>query len=140
MKGKKWAIFLLLILVLWISCGITGVLAKDDEEIIEIKNVITDFSNAFFLRDIHSVMKYVSNKYFDSINIKELKNSLISEESKEELKKSVKEEFLLKKNDQSIEVFKKYLIQKHNFYFPDMVDFLRNLQSLRSTGSAHRNR
>ncbi|MEK6983032.1 MAG: hypothetical protein AABX33_00530 [Nanoarchaeota archaeon] len=109
-------------------------LNKEDEHYYQTLRIPTKESQKEFDELVQALTKII----IDSINIKELKSGLISEESKEELKTSVKEEFLLKKNDQSIEVFKKHLVQRYNFYFPDMIDFLKNLQNLRSTGSAHR--
>lgn len=57
----------------------------------------------------------------DSLNIKEMKNGLS-----------------FNKDDKSISILEEYLKQKHNFSSSQMIDFLKNLQSLRSKGSAHR--
>jgi len=109
-------------------------LNKEDEHYYQTLRIPTKESQKEFDELVQALAKII----IDSINIKELKKNLVSEESEEDVRKSVKSEFLLKKNDQSIEVFKKYLVQNHNFYFPDMFCFLKSLQDLRSTGSAHR--
>jgi len=73
----------------------------------------------------------------DSLNIKELKKNLISDKSEEHLKKLVKEDFLVKDDDRSIEILRKYLAQQ-GFTFPKMIEFMKNLQELRSCCTAHR--
>lgn len=57
----------------------------------------------------------------DSLNIKEMRKGLS-----------------FNKDDKSISILEKYLKRKHNFSSSQMIDFLKNLQSLRSKGSAHR--
>ncbi len=49
----------------------------------------------------------------------------------------IKKDISLDENEKSISILQKYLEQKHKFSSPDMIGFLRNLQGLRSTGSAH---
>ncbi|MDD4082944.1 MAG: hypothetical protein PHD05_06175 [Sphaerochaetaceae bacterium] len=74
----------------------------------------------------------------DSINIKEIKSELIGEDADENYKKIISSDLIIKKEDKSIEIFRKYLAQKHKLQFPEMIQFLRDLQNLRSTGAAHR--
>ena len=57
----------------------------------------------------------------DSLNIKEMKKDLS-----------------FNKGDKSIYILEEYLKQKHKFNSSHLVDFLKNLQNLRSMGSAHR--
>lgn len=109
-------------------------LNKEDEHYYQTLRIPTKESQKEFDELVQALAKII----IDSINIKELKKNLISEDSGEEVKISAKSEFFIKKDDQSIEVFKKYFVQVHNFYLPDMINFLKSLQNLRSTGSAHR--
>lgn len=57
----------------------------------------------------------------DSLNVAEMKKTLIFDEG-----------------DKSISILKKYLQQKHNFGSSQLINFLKTLQNLRSSGSAHR--
>ena len=50
----------------------------------------------------------------------------------------MKENLIFEKEDKSIFIFEKYIIQKHKFISPEMIQYLKNLQELRSKGSAHR--
>src|SRR3989344_4048779 len=50
----------------------------------------------------------------------------------------MKKDLSFEKDDKSITLFKKYLEQKHKFSSPDMILFLKDLQNLRTRGSAHR--
>ena len=56
----------------------------------------------------------------DSLNVVEMKKGLTFGEE-----------------DKSISILQKYLEQKHKFSSLKMIEFLRNFQKLRSTGSAH---
>jgi len=67
-----------------------------------------------------------------------MKELLVSENSSEADKQKFDSELLLKKDDKSIEVFRKYLAQVHNLQSREMISFLKNLQKLRSCASAHR--
>ncbi|MFH0971377.1 MAG: hypothetical protein V1835_02310, partial [Candidatus Micrarchaeota archaeon] len=80
----------------------------------------------------------VTKIIIDSINEKKLKEGLISENSDDHLKKTIREDSVIKKDDKSIELFRKYLAQKHRLQFPDMISFMKNLQDLRSSSAAHR--
>ena len=50
----------------------------------------------------------------------------------------IKKDLSFEKEDKSIAILKKYLEQKHKVSFPQMIEFLKDLQNLRSMGSAHR--
>lgn len=50
----------------------------------------------------------------------------------------MKKNIIFEEKDKSISILQKYLEQKHKINFPEMIEFLRNLQNLRSSGSAHR--
>ena len=50
----------------------------------------------------------------------------------------LKESLTYSKGDKSIEILSKYLEQKHKFKSPEMIQYFRNLQELRSKCSAHR--
>jgi len=50
----------------------------------------------------------------------------------------MKENLIYDENDKSILIFDKYLEQKHKFKSPGAIQYLKNLQELRSKGSAHR--
>jgi len=88
--------------------------------------------------EFDSMILSITKILIDSINVQELKVGLIDEKSDESQKNKINPELILKKEDKSLELFRKYLAQKHNLQFPEMFQFLRDLQSLRSTGTAHR--
>ena len=88
--------------------------------------------------EFDSLILSITKILIDSINAEQLKSLIVSEESKEDEIQSISKEFILKKDDKSIEIFRKYFAQKYNLQFPEIIQFLRDLQSLRSTGSAHR--
>lgn len=72
-------------------------------------------------KEFDEVVLSLNKLIIDSLNISEMKKGLNFETG-----------------DKSISILGKYLKQKHNFNSIPMLDFLRNLQNLRSKGSAHR--
>lgn len=72
-------------------------------------------------KDFDEVVLSLNKIIIDSLNVEEMKKGLHLDE-----------------NDKTISVLQKYLEQKNKISFPQMVEFLRNLQNLRSSGSAHR--
>jgi hypothetical protein len=109
-------------------------LSEEDKHHFDIIRIPTKNTQDEFDSLILSITKIL----IDSINIKQLKSSLISEESEEDKKQNIPKEFILKNDDKSIEIFRKYFAQKYNIQFPEMIQFLKDLQNLRSAGSAHR--
>lgn len=91
-------------------------LNKEDEHHIKTLK-IPDTEQKEFDEVVLSLNKII----IDSLNISEMKRSLTFE-----------------KEDKSIYILEKYLKQKHKFSSSQMIDFLKNLQNLRSKGSAHR--
>ncbi len=109
-------------------------LIKADEHYFQTLRLPTKNSQQEFDGLVLAVTKII----IDSINVRKMKERMVSEDSGEYFKKLIKDEFVLKKGDKSIEVLKKYLSQKHTVQFPEMVSFMKNLQELRSSSSAHR--
>jgi len=72
-------------------------------------------------KESDEVVLSLNKLIIDSLNVPELKRDLNFD-----------------KKDQSISILEKYLNQKYNFNSFQMFDFLRDLQNLRSKGSAHR--
>lgn len=72
-------------------------------------------------KEFDEVILSLNKIIVDSLNVSEMKKNLDFEEE-----------------DKSISILKKYLNQKHNLNPSKMFGFLKNLQSLRSKGSAHR--
>ncbi len=93
-------------------------------------------------QEFDSLIQSLTKLTVDSLNVKELKKDLIKDTDDAKLKDTVKGEFVLltdvQNQDNKIEIFRKYLAQKHHVLFPDISDFLKSLQGLRSSGSAHR--
>lgn len=71
-------------------------------------------------KEFDEVVLSLNKLIIDSLNVKEMKKNLIFD-----------------REDKSISILQKYLEQKHNVRSPQMIEFLRNLQDLRSKGSAH---
>lgn len=91
-------------------------LNKEDEHHIKTLRV-PDNEQKEFDEVVLSLNKIV----IDSLNVAEMKKGLSFE-----------------KEDRSIVILKKYLEQKYKVNSPQMIEFLKDLQNLRSTGSAHR--
>jgi len=72
-------------------------------------------------KEFDEVVLSLTKIVIDSLNVTEMKKDLNFE-----------------KEDRSISIFKKYLEQKYKVSFPQMIEFLKDLQNLRSSGSAHR--
>lgn len=72
-------------------------------------------------KDFDELVLSLSKILIDSLNVHEMKKDLTFEE-----------------HDKSIIILDKFLQQKFKLSSPELVDFLRNLQNLRSKGSAHR--
>ena len=72
-------------------------------------------------KEFDEVVLSLNKIIIDSLNVEEMKKNLASDE-----------------DDKSISILQKYLEQKHKVNVPLMMDFLKNLQNLRSSGSAHR--
>ena len=72
-------------------------------------------------KEFDEVVLSLNKITIDSLNVEEMKKNLIFDE-----------------NDKSISVLQKYLKQKHKMNISLMIEFLRDLQNLRSSGSAHR--
>ena len=72
-------------------------------------------------KEFDEVVLSLNKLIIDSLNTKEMKKNLIFD-----------------RGDNSISILKKYLEQKHKVNVPLMMEFLRDLQNLRSSGSAHR--
>ena len=96
--------------------GLFKPLNKEDEHHIKTLRV-PDNEQKEFDEVVLSLNKLVS----DSLNVADMKKDLSFE-----------------KEDKSIAILKKYLEQKHKVSFPQMIEFLKDLQNLRSMGSAHR--
>jgi len=71
-------------------------------------------------KEFDEVVLSLTKIIIDSLNVREMKKGLIFEEK-----------------DASISILDKFLQQKYRFSFPQLFTFLRNLQNLRSKGSAH---
>ncbi len=113
-------------------------LKKGDEHFLDTLRIPTKESQQEFDTLIQAMAKII----IDSINVKEIKKELIKDTDTEEIKSKIKPDLILitkgENKDGSIPILKKYLAQIHNVQFPEMESFLRNLQRLRSSGSAHR--
>ena len=72
-------------------------------------------------KEFDEVILSLNKILIDSLNVSEMKKSLIFE-----------------KDDKSISILEKYLKQRHNFNSTQMFNFFKSLQNLRSRGSAHR--
>ena len=72
-------------------------------------------------KEFDEIVLSLNKIIIDSLNVGEMKSNLTFDE-----------------DDKSIYILQKYLEQKHEASFPQMINFLRNLQDLRSSGSAHR--
>ncbi len=91
-------------------------LAKEDEHHLKTLRV-PDNEQKEFDELVLSLTKII----IDSLNISEMKKNLSFD-----------------KGDKSVDIFNKFLQQKFRLNSPLLIDFLRNLQNLRSKGSAHR--
>ncbi|MEK6915590.1 MAG: hypothetical protein AABW89_03565 [Nanoarchaeota archaeon] len=72
-------------------------------------------------KEFDEVILSLNKMLIDSLNVEKMKKRLIFD-----------------KDDKSISVMQKYIEQKYKIIFPQMIEFLKNLQNLRSSGSAHR--
>lgn len=109
-------------------------LNSEDEHHFTTLRIPTKESQEEFDYLISSITKIL----IDSVNVQELKIDLVNETSDSTQRKKVNSDFILKEDDKSLEILRKYLAQNHNLQFPEMFQFLRDLQSLRSSGIAHR--
>ena len=93
-------------------------------------------------QEFDSLIQSLTKLTVDSLNEKKLKENLIKDTDEDKLKNSIKKEFILitdkDKRDRKIDIFRKYLAQEYNLQFPELFEFLKDLQKLRSAGSAHR--
>lgn len=113
-------------------------LKKGDEHFFDTLRIPTKESQQEFDGLVQSITKIM----IDSINTKEIKKFMVKDTDTEESKNLVKKEFVLitqgENKDPPIDILMKYFAQAHKVQFPEMKVFLKNLQKLRSTGSAHR--
>lgn len=113
-------------------------LKKGDEHFFDTLRIPTKESQQEFDNLIQAIAKIM----IDSINVKEIKKGLIKDTDDEEIKSKIKDDLILitegENRDKSIGILKKYLAQIHKVQFPEMETFLKDLQKLRSSGSAHR--
>ena len=113
-------------------------LKKEDEHCFGTLRIPTKESQ----QEFDEMVLFVNKIMIDSINIKEIKKDLIKDTDPEEIKSKIKEDFILitigGNKDKKIDILMKYLAQIHKVQFPEMKIFLKDLQKLRSTGSAHR--
>jgi hypothetical protein len=93
-------------------------LNKEDEHHLKTLRVPSDEQKEFdeLILSLNKIM-------VDSLNANEMKKELIFD-----------------KEDKSINILQKYFEQKYKITFPQMIEFLKDLQNLRSSGSAHRKR
>ena len=102
-----------------------------------IKKVGWDLLKTLNKEDEHHLksLRVPSNeqKEFDEL-ILSLNKIIIDSLNVEKMKKYI----IFDKKDKSITLLQKYIEQNYKINFPQMIDFLRNLQDLRSSGSAHR--
>ncbi|MEK6932175.1 MAG: hypothetical protein AABW56_00060 [Nanoarchaeota archaeon] len=91
-------------------------LNKEDEHHIKTLRIPNDEQKEF-----DEIVLSLNKIIIDSLNVEEMKKNLNFDES-----------------DKSISILQKYLEQKHKINVPQMIEFLRDLQNLRSSGIAHR--
>ena len=91
-------------------------LHKEDEHHIKSLRIPSEEQKEF-----DEVILSLNKLLIDSLNVNEMKKDLVFDDE-----------------DKTLSIFEKYLNQKHRLNFPEMFGFLRNLQELRSKGSAHR--
>ncbi|MEK6917821.1 MAG: hypothetical protein AABW51_02635 [Nanoarchaeota archaeon] len=72
-------------------------------------------------KEFDEVVLSLNKILIDSLNVEKMKDKIIFD-----------------KDDKSISILQKYLEQKYKIRFSQMIEFLKNLQNLRSSGSAHR--
>ncbi|MCL5772317.1 MAG: hypothetical protein M1479_08595 [Actinobacteria bacterium] len=93
-------------------------LSKEDEHYFSTFHLLTSENND---KEFDGQILAITKIIIDSLNEKELQKSIEN----------------LEKDEKGIDKFEKFLITR-NLNSPDMIQFLRNLQSLRSTTVAHR--
>jgi len=98
------------------GCDLFKPLSKEDEHHLKTLRAPDEEQ-----KDFDEIVLSLNKLIIDSLNVAEIKKGIALDE-----------------NEKSISILQKYLEQKHNISFPKMIAFLKDLQNLRSSGSAHR--